>query len=209
MQELFNERQRELREVVNQFPWEDSERYRDYLAQTYFYVRHSTRLLAAAACRFPVQMEELHHRYLKHAREENAHDVLALRDLSAMGGHLDHYPEKSWTQMLYQPQYYQVSFVDPTCLFGYIFALEGVAHISGEEVYERLQKTYGGKGTSFLKLHSKEDHDHIEKAFKGIAGLDEARQELIRENFNLSMDSLTQFFVELAKQAPRSLQKTA
>ena len=35
------------------FPWTERAAYVGWLAQTYYYVRHSTRLLAAAAARFP------------------------------------------------------------------------------------------------------------------------------------------------------------
>ena len=42
----------ELSRSLERFPWTDRDAYCEWLAQTYYYVRHSTRLLAAAAARF-------------------------------------------------------------------------------------------------------------------------------------------------------------
>lgn len=209
MEKLFYDYQERLHPVVHEFPWEDREKYKNYLAQTYYYVRHSTRLLAASACRFDHANEALHLRFLKHAREENAHDVLALKDLTDLGGDILNYPEHPVTMMLYQPQYYQVSYIDPVCLFGYIFALEGVAHTAGEKVYDRLIATYGKTGTTFLKLHAHEDHDHIKKAFESIKSLPNDKKILIENNFMLSMDALNLFFTRIAKESKSKSIKAA
>jgi len=39
-------------EILIHSPWENQSFYAEWLAQTYFYVRHSTRLLCLAAARF-------------------------------------------------------------------------------------------------------------------------------------------------------------
>lgn len=209
MKKLFQEQHETLVSIVNDFPWEDKAVYCEYLAQTYYYVRHSTRLLAASACRFSHQDEALHSRYLKHAREENAHDVLAIRDLEILGSKISQHPELNITKMVYQPQYYQVTYIDPICLFGYIFALEGVASLAGESVYKRVLAAYGKEGTNFLKLHANEDIDHIEKAFKSIEGLPKEKMALIEDNFKFSVEGLKQFFTGLPKAVSSKVKKAA
>ncbi|HWU44947.1 MAG TPA: hypothetical protein VN132_15950, partial [Bdellovibrio sp.] len=49
------------------YPWEDKNFYCAWLAQTTYYVRHSTRLLALGGALAPLQQQELHNRFLKHA----------------------------------------------------------------------------------------------------------------------------------------------
>src|SRR5215211_402825 len=67
------------------FPWEDRRVYGNWTAQTYFYVRHATRLLALAAARCPLADEELHKTFLQAIREEQDHELLALHDLQFLG----------------------------------------------------------------------------------------------------------------------------
>lgn len=199
MKDLFVSQQEKLKKVTLEVPWENKENYALYLSQTYHYVKHSTRLLAAAACRFKTEDEETHRRFLVHAREENAHDVLAVRDLEALGFKLNQFPEIPEARFLYQPQYYLVEHVDPICLMGYIFALEGVSATCGEVVYDRLLKAHGKEATKFLKLHATEDHDHIEKAFNTIKGLSKEKQTLVEYSFEQSMTGLDRFFRKVAE----------
>ena len=51
--------------ATDRFPWEERAAYADWLAQTYYYVRHTTRLIASAAARFPIDERgnSLHHRF--------------------------------------------------------------------------------------------------------------------------------------------------
>jgi hypothetical protein len=197
MKDLFHKEQESLVKISLEYPWENREAYATYLSQTYYYVRHSTRLLAASACRFEHKDESLHTRFLKHAREENAHDLLATRDLAALGYKQSECPELSVTKLVYQPQYYQIEHIDPICLFGYIFALEGVSALAAPKIYERVLKSHGKECTTFLKLHSTEDLDHIDKAFASIEGLDEFRMNLVRDNFKMSVEALKAYFTVL------------
>ena len=76
------------------FAWTDRAAYAGWLAQTYYYVRHSTRLLAAAAARFPHGRagDTMHHRFGAHIGEEKRHELLCVRDLQALGETLDAHP---------------------------------------------------------------------------------------------------------------------
>src|SRR5262245_13457821 len=78
---------------VDSFPWAHREAYAAWLAQTYYYVSHSTRLLALAASRYTVADDAFHLRCLEHLREEKSHEKLATADLKALGKTAREYPE--------------------------------------------------------------------------------------------------------------------
>src|SRR4051794_23231768 len=86
---------------VRDFPWGDRRAYADWLAQTYYYVHHSTRLLACAAARFPTDErgDGLHHRFGKHMSEEQKHEKLCVHDLKGLGTSVVDWPERHATRM--------------------------------------------------------------------------------------------------------------
>src|SRR5215813_8139137 len=92
----------ELSRVIQNVPWHIKAVYGAFLAQTYYYVNHSTRLLALAASRFKSSEEPIHRRFIKHATEEMSHEILALRDLKHLGLSLDNYHEFPSTRAFYQ-----------------------------------------------------------------------------------------------------------
>lgn len=198
-----------LASELDRFPWEDKSVYSAYLAQTYYYVKHSTRLLAAAACRFEIEEENLHVRYLKHAAEEKSHHFLALNDLKAMGHGIGEYQEYSGTSLLYQPQYYLVSYKRPTSLFGYILALEGAAALNGQRIFDRVSKAFSKDKTTFLKVHSVEDLAHVEKAFQFIEKLKSEDIEEIKANLVQSVDAYMAFYSSIMKHQKKSLRVAA
>jgi len=166
------------------FPWTNSAAYMGWLAQTYYYVRHSTRLLSSAAARFPhsKQGDALHLRFGAHIGEEKRHELLCLRDIQALGGSLDAYPEQPTTRMFYEPQYYKVEYQAPSVLLGYILPLEVIAPQSGARIIEQVGAAFGGKCTSFLKVHAAEDVTHVQKALALLDGLPASERDLIEEN---------------------------
>ncbi len=173
---------------VDAYPWEDARAYGDWLAQTYFYVRHSTRLLALAASRFPCdeQGEALHQRFGAHMGEEKRHDLLALHDLKAVGASLATLPERHSARALYEPQYFKVEHQGPFVLFGYILVLEGLSIERGKHILQRVEAVHGRAAGTFVRLHAEDDPDHIQKAFSALEGVDEATRALITQNIEQS-----------------------
>jgi len=170
---------------VNEFPWADRIAYADWLAQTYYYVHHSTRLLAAAAARFPTDNrgDALHHRFGAHMREEQKHERLCVHDLRVLGSSVAEFPERHATRMFYEPQYFKIEHRDPTALLGYILVLEVLgAAGDGRALMATLAEAHGDNSLSFVKLHCEEDPDHIEKGFAVIEECTPAQIELISEN---------------------------
>lgn len=172
-------------------PWESGEFYREYLAQTAFFVNHSTRLLALCAAYCNEEKQVFHQRFLSHAAEEKGHEKLVFMDLKNLGTDLRNFSESSATMSLYQPQYYWIQFKSPVAFFGYIFCLELIAEQAGPIVAKDVTEIYGARCTHFVRVHAEEDQDHIEKAIKmveEINGIDEqyALENLIQscENYN-------------------------
>lgn len=174
----------ELGQAVDRFPWSDRGAYADWLAQTYYYVRHSTRLLAAAAARFAQDDRgaALHSRFSAHMAEEKRHELLCTHDLKMLGASLRDLPEHHTTRMFYEPQYYKVEYQSPIALFGYILPLEVIGPLHGSRILGPLMRAYGDKSVSFLKLHAEEDVGHLEKALEMLDRLAGSERELVEQN---------------------------
>lgn len=173
-------------EAFKKYPWENKQAYAEFLAQTYYYVCHSTRLLAVAAGRFNQEDQAFHKRFLKHTDEENSHELLALRDLQKLGFDISEFPELPQTRTMYEIQYYKIEHIDPAALMGYILALETMAGIVLGPVKERLFELYGQDCAKFIQVHADEDPDHIQKALAVIEKLREGRHKAIDHNLEQS-----------------------
>jgi hypothetical protein len=177
-----------LGEGLRAFAWRDRRVYGDWLAQTYFYVRHSTRLLAASAARFGHDElgNALHVRFAAHMAEEKRHELLALHDLKMLGASLDQYYERPSTRAFWETQYYKVEHVNPVALFGYILALEGMSATHGPWVYGEVSTAHGAGAATFLKLHAHDDEDHVQKAMPLLDKLDARGRADFEQNLEQS-----------------------
>jgi pyrroloquinoline quinone (PQQ) biosynthesis protein C len=189
-----------LRVTVEAFPWEKAAAYADWLAQTYYYVRHSTRLLAAAAARFSLDARgnALHQRFGAHMGEEKQHEKLALHDLRELGASLENLPERSATRFFYEPQYYKIEHGHPIALFGYILPLEAIGPLAGAGVIERITRAHGAKCVSFLRLHAADDVDHLAKALEVLTALPPDLREVVAQNLDQSTDAFVGLLKDVA-----------
>ncbi|MCC6277204.1 MAG: iron-containing redox enzyme family protein [Oligoflexia bacterium] len=175
-------------ELLLKFDWSDKVAYAQWLNQTYYFVRHSTRLLCRASSRFDFSQNTLHHRFNDHTREEKSHEVLLERDLKQLGYSIDSFEELPETAAFYQRQYYLIDNQSPITLFGYILLLEVLAVTKGPALYAAASKAHGGSTSSFLKVHSQEDPDHVEKALQQMMDLPKREIENVIENLKASRD---------------------
>jgi hypothetical protein len=184
MRPLLDDCVAQLSSATDRFPWEDRRADTDWVAQTYYYVCHSTRLLAAAAARFAFDERgnSLHHRFAAHMAEEKKHELLCVHDLKQFGMSLDAFREHHSTRAFYEPQYYKIEHGAPIALFGYILPLEAIGPACGRQTIDRVVAAHGDKCVSFLKLHSEEDVDHLDKALAMIEGLPLPQRALVEEN---------------------------
>lgn len=174
--------------TLRNYPWDNKLAYAEYLAQTYYYICHSTRLLAASAARFSQEDQSLHKRFLKHTDEENSHELLALRDLQKLGFNIKDFPEMAQTKTFYEIQYYKIEHCDPAALMGYILALETVAGNDLKWLKEKITALYGAECAKFIQVHADEDPDHVEKALMVVEGLKESR--LVHINMNIEQSAI-------------------
>ena len=184
MKSLLKECVDQLGRGLDRFPWSDRRAYAGWIAQTYYYVRHSTRLLAAAAARFPLDERgtALHVRFAAHMAEEKKHELLCVHDLKVLGASITELPEHSSTRMFYEPQYYKIEHQDPIALFGYILPLEAIGPWHGQRLIEAITAAHGEKSAAFLKLHAAEDVEHLDKALEMLDGCSPGEKALVEEN---------------------------
>lgn len=179
---------------MTSLPWDNKEYYSNWLAQTYYYVSHSTRIMHIAAG--STNSEVYHRRLLDHIQEEVGHENLALNDLKSLGKKISEYKELASTKAFYELQYLR-SFKNAYSFLGYAMALELLAAYSLPLIKEKLINTFGSNAINFIKVHSEEDLYHIESGFKQIEGLPNNVLESVLENFQLSLELYLNVLTEI------------
>ncbi len=187
----------QIESALSDFPWENSDCYANYLAQSYYFVCHSIPLLCASAARMSEEHLTSRNRFIKHMSEEHNHQLLALRDLRSLNQEIGDFTELPATKLLYESMYYKVEHKSPYSLLGYILLLEIAAATIGPTVLATLSQYYPASATSFLRIHAQEDEDHVEKAFKLISSLPETEQALVLECFNQSAFAYSQLLITI------------
>lgn len=150
---------------VKSVEWANSTNYGVWLAQTYFHICHSTRVLAAAAARFSVEEDTHHLQCISHAKEEKNHEKIVKRDLELLGFSPADFPEFASTKALYQTIYYQIDYLSPFAIYGYVYFLEKLSLEGGPFLMEKAKQAFGPKSVQHLKLHTSEDVEHL-KAYE-------------------------------------------
>ena len=180
---LFEETMTELQQTAEAFPWEDPVAYSQWLGQTYHFVVHSTRILALASARTPMNQYSFHNRYIDHAKEERGHEKMLINDLKALGRDISQIPEFACTSALYKTQYYYIEHCSTDIFMGWVIMLEAFASNFGPGILKRVTKAHGKEASVFWKVHAEEDQDHIQKAFKQVSQLPDSYQAETILNF--------------------------
>lgn len=158
----------ETEKAIFEMPWNRSDFYQLYLKQTYFYVSHSTKLLALMMGHIPPEQNQIAQRIIHHLSEENHHEKLASNDVKNLKEKISESDELLSTKNFYQINYYHIQHLHPLSFFGYIIFLEVLAAQIGPKLLIELKKHYPEKCLTFLKVHSEEDPSHVEKAYAQI-----------------------------------------
>jgi len=186
---LLSEREiKKTEQAILGYNWEDPVAYGMWLAQTYHMVAHSTRLVAMAGAYVPVGQESLHARFVDHSREERGHQLVCVNDIKQLGYKLEDFPVLFQSHAMYQIQYYWIQFRCAASFFGYTLSLECLAEQYGPEVAKRVVTAHGKKASNFLLLHSEDDQDHTQEAYKHMKNLTPAEEQAAKENLILSCD---------------------
>lgn len=138
--------------------------YADFLRQSYHHVKHTVRLLAASAA---MHHQELVRKALIHyINDEYGHEEWVLNDIASLGQDKDlirrerPYPT---TEALVSYVYHAIHHINPWCMFGMIWVLEGNSVGLAHKFMQALKRDHGlGKESLvYLTTHGAVDQDHI------------------------------------------------
>ncbi|MFP6665386.1 MAG: iron-containing redox enzyme family protein [Deltaproteobacteria bacterium] len=142
-----------------------SEDYISYLTSVFHYARFSPVIMAAAASRCSQSHPELSAYLLKHAAEEQGHDVWALEDLAKLGVPADQIrrarPAPACAALVgYVHNLATIG--NPIAIFGWMYILEAVGSDIGVAAGEKLDAAHGGADAPihFVAGHGEADADH-------------------------------------------------
>lgn len=175
----YEEVQAKMAKAVDAFQWEDRHAYLLWLRQSFEYVRNSTRILALTAGYLKSSAHST--RFIQHAAEEKGHERLLINDARALNVNIEELKALPEGKAFHQSLYYSILYDNPMAIFGWVLMLEGVACQKGKDLYARASRAHGERAASFLKVHSNEDIDHIQKALIAVANLTPEDRKVVVE----------------------------
>lgn len=176
----------EMKNAIEKLPWEDPRFYSLFLAQTYFYVRNATRVLAKAAYRCSHDEENLHKKLIKGINEEKNHEIMATNDLKELGYRIENFSELPTTSAYYQTLLAVIDYEGPYALLGYFVALEGLGAIGADSTLNTTLEKYGKKATQFLRVHIRVDEHHFHDGLNFIETLPLEKQKIVEKYVKVS-----------------------
>lgn len=191
----------ESKQLIDSLPWDNKDFYADYLAQTYYFVCHSTRLLARSISHFGVDRDFLYKRFVSHIKEENYHERIAKKDLENLGYSIEELKEHGVTKTFWESQYYKVDASKGTSLLGYILYLEGIAVHCFSKAFKDVDFAFGSNTSNFIRVHTTEDPEHLDHAIELIDGLSEAEKSDIWENFKQTKELYHQILLRIYEES--------
>lgn len=157
----FENKIESTRKLLLGINWSDRGLYTEWLAQTYFFVKHTIGFMGTQVTRFNLISETSLAGILEHFREEQGHDRLLLNDLKHLKKEIGQFKEYPETRAFYQSQYYWIDYKHPDAHLGYSLFLEGLAAKIGPELFATITKQQGPNCGTFIKVHSDADLDHF------------------------------------------------
>lgn len=176
----------DMKSVLATLPWEDAQFYGHFLAQTYYYVRNATRVLAKAAYRCSHEEEPLHKKLIQGINEEKNHEIMATNDMNEIGFTLQNFPEMPATSAYYQTLLATIDYDGPYALLGYFVALEGLGAIGADHVFDSTFNKFGKKATQFLRVHTRVDKHHFDDGLAFIETLPPEKQAIVEKYVKVS-----------------------
>lgn len=119
MRQQFEKHVSEMLPFLHSMPWSQRTYYASWLAQQYFLVRHTPRLMCAFALRVPLKKNSDFNNAVHHLQEELGHDQWLLNDLKSLGFEISDFAPLAATQALIKSQYYQIQQESPLSFAGY------------------------------------------------------------------------------------------
>lgn len=168
---------------IDHFPWNNRHAYANLMAQTYYYTSHSVQLLGLMVSKTPVENAVMYDYLIRHIKEENHHEQLALADLNDLGYAIEDFPELDICRMLWEPQFYKINEIGTPVVFGYIMMLELLAVERAPMIASlTADLVSSGKCNRFMDVHGKEDIKHVERGFEQMENLEPKFHSAIKNN---------------------------
>jgi len=186
-----------LSQELSQLQWKDKNQYAQWLAQTYFYVRHTSEFLKLCE---PILREKglsdaLAHN-LSHQREEAGHEKLLLNDLKTLGFNIEDFKELPSIQVLYNYQYYWLKRHKSVAAHNaYALLFEGTAAQSGRILSDIVAAHYGKKAATFIEVHAGLDGEHFAEGLSALNSLPPKEAEQFRDSLLVT----TRLYIETLK----------
>lgn len=201
MKQMLDQQIKSISNIYEKIDFSDETIYSQWLAQTYFFVRHSTRLLNLSAALTPFELQFFHLRANEHAVEEKGHERMIESDLKNLGLEINHFSENSSTQTFYQCQYYGIEHIHPLCFLGYVLVLESLPITLGVELLPIIEKKFGKNACSFVRVHSQEDVKHIKSLIAVFEKLNPEIITAIKDNLEQASYLYIQFLNEIIEKS--------
>jgi thiaminase len=146
--------------------WSNKDWYKNFLANHYFIVKHTEKLICLAASK--TDLVSLRRGLISHFHDEESHEEMLISDLKFLESELSDFEEHPVSSSVYQSLYYDIEKVCPESIIGRICALELMATDVIPDIHKVIVASLGEESGTFLKTHAEEDVDHVEKAIKGL-----------------------------------------
>jgi hypothetical protein len=185
-QQEFSSYIAQVGQKLAEYPWHSESAYANWLAQTYFYVRHTTSMICLCAAKFGPQDRKRHAHAVHHLAEEKGHDLLLLNDLDHLGHKISDFEELPVTQLFYQNQYHFILNEGPASHLGYALLLESMAAHYGPEIHRKVVKLFGPDSAKFWEVHTNADQDHAKEGMVELAQFSKEEQEQATKNLRQS-----------------------
>ncbi|MFZ4403012.1 MAG: iron-containing redox enzyme family protein [Pseudobdellovibrionaceae bacterium] len=185
--------------------WENKDFYGSWLAQQYFLVRHTTRLICAYSLRVPLENQEDYKSTMHHLKEEGGHDQWILNDLNNLNLSIGNYKSLPQTSALIQSQYYQINYEPPVSFCGYSQFLEVLAVLVAGSLADRVDRSFGKKASVFLRGHSVVDQEHIVYGFKALSKINSFEKEKVIENLENCSELYNAMLLKINQPVARAL----
>jgi pyrroloquinoline quinone (PQQ) biosynthesis protein C len=177
--------------------------YAAYLAETFHLVTQTPHFLTAAASqiRGDFWMRDW---FIDLAESERGHDQLCIHDLKKLGADPDrllarHPGMGAWSMV--SQNHFLASHLNPIGILGFAAATENLGAALASDVAGQLEtKCQFMRGaTSFLRVHGKEDKEHIESVKQAYnrAAEDASQRELMTSIWRLTLQEYGQLFSDV------------
>lgn len=148
--------------------WESPQTYVSWMAQTYFYVKYSTRLIGLTGAHLPTEFTGLHNSFMDHLLEEKNHDIVMLQNIKALGYSIEDFEASPASSAIYQTQYYWIQHENPIAFYGFLLFLEGISICHGPKILNRVSEAYGKNVNTYWAIHVQADEGHVSGHFKAL-----------------------------------------